>query len=233
MGKRDSEIPAVPTDNPEHKLADILQEHGEKMLYGAGILLVLVLALIYFVLGRDDSTVADLIRADREVAAFQQGTPAVSLDTLQQLIKNDRALEEKYAADLAQFWITEGNYQEALPWVKEAKGYHPLKLLPRYKSFADATLEASRGRLEESLEQSEQLKSQLADREENSALSTLNLVRIAFLHQALNKAEEELAAWEEVLSDKEGEEMLASIRDGSLTMKDYIDERVNTLKNTL
>src|ERR1700733_2141017 len=198
-----------------NSLVQWVTENPKFFLYLCLALLVLFLIIIRWTTGNWFKTESDYIKAESDFASLKQlpiedktGTQARILSSLKEIINVHPELHSKYDAEIAQILIARGKPSEDVIFVTNSFEHSPnleSSSLNFYKEFSKTTLLIEEGQYEKALQRALALKQDLINKAQETqetgtrfrnGLFAYNLLRIAFLRQQLNDAEE-LATWQE------------------------------------
>ena len=220
----------------EHQIREFLHQYGSTILYAA---LGLVAAIaVFFQLTRttEASSLRDYIQADSVYTRFDNAPAdevAGAFEPLQQLMTKHPDLLQKYEGKTAQAMIAKGQAASAGTYIDDSLRRLEVEGLPLYHDYSETTLLIANGNYEDAYERASALHGQLADlfeTPESEPLFAFNLLRLATLQQQLGLAAEEQSSWKEILAYGESANavsaMLEHIREGRLTLKSYINNRL-------
>ncbi len=234
--------------------AHFIMTHGNKILWGLILLLLLFVAISRFSSNRMIHAQNDFLQAEYYASVLQDSNQMdehkKAMDKLQEILSRRKDLQEKYFGVLAQTYLNESNGQKAELFAKKTFLSLEEKSLPFYKAYAETSLLIGENKLDMALERAKNLKELLIAKQEadkNDSYPLLfgfNLIRIAYLHQSLHQQSEELHAWEEVetyLNNIQASEANSKttpspqaliskhFQEGEISFKRYIEERKKSL----
>ncbi len=147
------------------------------------------------------------------------------------LLKKYPEYQSKYDALIAQRYLRMDEYQKAFPFAQKALQRVKEKS-PYFIHFSETSLLIANHSYKEALEKAEALKKDLQQDpliNEDSALFTLNLLRIADLQHHL-EMKSELASLEELLDQsKKHQPLFSAFQKNQANLSDYLSYRKNTM----
>ncbi len=232
-----------------------LSDHGKNLLW---ILLAgfLTFLLIYRLTGGSKNGVEqDYFKAENDFASIRKAKDSKSqleeLNKFTALLMKRPELQSKYDGMVAQLLLDEGDLKQGEFFAERTLSRVSKNHLPLYVDYAKTSLVISNGKYEEALTQAEALKKEMISQNENpdktkefgDVLYLFNLLRIAMLHQHLNRNAEELNAWEEfkkapvqssehayVVNPEVFENFAKHLQEGKASIFNYIEAREKALK---
>ncbi|MCB1135037.1 MAG: hypothetical protein KDK78_02110 [Chlamydiia bacterium] len=223
--------------------AQWLESNG-RLVAGIGILLAVFLVFGFrYYSGQRINSEHDYLSAVLSFEKIQRATTVdeAALQSLQGLIATHPELKAKYEGALTQELIKGGDFSAADRLGTDVLQRLGDDLAKPYAAFSHASLALCREDTERALSMAQGLAQRLDEGkvdEQTLALHTYNLIRIAMLQQALEKKNEELAAWAAVQtwislvqntgSPKSQQLMSAVLRtlqEGSVSLEAYIEHR--------
>ncbi len=232
----DAAVHPKPSIFDEHQIREFLHRYGSTILY-AGLGLAFAIA-IFFQLTRttEAGSLKDYIRADYTYSQFVKAPAdesAAALEPLQKLMDRHPDLRQKYEGKVAQTLIGKDQVSAAQIYIDDSLTRLEKENLPVYHDYTETTLLIASGNYEDAYEHASALHSRLADMfetPENEAIYAFNYLRLASLQQQLGLKAEEQSSWKQILAYGEGDnafgQMLSHIREGRLTLKSYINNRL-------
>lgn len=228
------------------------------ILLGLIILFILIYKTGSYRSSRSES---DYFMAEKEyqkiLKSMQDGEKNDSLkssfESLQKILKNSPSLASKYEGVLTEAYIIDENNKEALLYGKNVLSRVKKNNLPYYNNFSEITLLIANNELENSLEESLILKTNLEKEKEKDEQSfsylekiyAYNLLRIPFLQQKLEKYEEALSSWQkldeylylsksETIYFQESKNLLENLFSSEkISLKNYIQNQINAFEKPI
>jgi len=149
-----------------------------------------------------------------------------AFEKLEEELTKHPEMASKFGARIAHELLAKGQVEMAEPFAQGVFN-RVFKQTPEHTAFSEGSLLIQKGEFTQALQQSVALSERL---DQSSLLYGFNLVRIASLFRALNDADQELAALEDLEGyieshEKEANLLTRCFQEGSLTLSDYISER--------
>jgi len=172
-----------------------------------------------------------------------------SLKNLSVILQKYPALHSKYDGKIAQTLINKNQIDKAAPFVNATLQRTSKDSFANYSQFSKITMLIGANQNQQALELSTALKNQLLTEKQNELskggddfLFAINLLRIAFLEQAIGSEANEVKAWQDwALYSKTNSSIQPNFdakafasaaqlfSDGEVSLADYIDSRLKTL----
>lgn len=208
---------------------------------GLAFVLGLFVLVVYY---QTEPTPESYALAEEAVSKWQTSGDEIAYQEMRQALKKTPALEQKYAAFIAQKLFAQDRLSEALQFAH--KSLKPIEVeAPFYASYGETSILIEKGSYQAALERSVVLRETMRNAVDFSRvigdhpvggalLFAHNLLRIACLQKELHNKPGEKAAWEELevfLKDKQILESLVfqSFREKGLDLSSYIIERKKLL----
>ncbi len=238
------------TDIEPNSLYDWALEHGSKLIYGAIIALVLLIAILWFSYGSTARSESQFFETASVYTSLQNGNKE-ALPKISALLMQTPELQAQYDGLIAQTLLNQRNVEEARPFANRTFERTSKDSLPMYQNYAETTLLISSGDHATALKRAQTLQSQMLEefnetktRSFGDALFAFNLMRIAILQQLNGQPEAETLTWTEwkhyALADQsvKGHNVDKRIFDklqnelhvGNVTLANYIESRTKPTK---
>lgn len=238
----------------EHPFMDWISKHGKNIFY----VFLTAFSLLFIMslwLSRSTSEAAvDYQNANRYFQQFEKQAAGSaiheeSLANLNSILEKNPNLHSKYDGQIAQTLINRNQIDKAMPFVNATLQRTSKDSIANYSQFSKITTLIGASQNQQALEQSVALKLQLLDRKQKELsqegddfLFAINLLRIAFLQQAIGAQADEINAWQDwaqysnvsssVQPNFDAKAFASAAQlfsDGNVSLADYIDSRLKTL----
>lgn len=238
----------------EHPFMEWISKHGKNILYGLLAVLCLLFVIFLWLSQGSAEAAVDYKNATVYFQQFEKvtNTPASqeeNLENLNKILAKYPDLHSKYDGKIAQTLINRNQIEKATPFVNATLLRTRADGLEKYSDFSKITLLISTSQNKEALELSKTLQSKMISekqkglsQEGDDLVFAINLLRIAFLQQAIGNVDEETKAWQDWMNysslnsaiepkfDTKAFASAASIfTDGNISLTDYINSRIQTL----
>lgn len=227
----------ISEDLSENPFVDWLSANKGPILICLAVLLTLLVFASRFISSRTLNAEADYLQSQVLFSEFQKHgadlTESNSLPKLEAILSRHSDLHAKYDGLIAQELIIDGAPDKASSFAETSFQRTANDGIGYYHDYAKASLLVSEGHYDQALIDAQQLKTKMdQDTSHNfgNLLYMANLVRLAMLHQATNKAADELAAWKVVEDYLKNNGDYSLFGEGQFTLNDYIKERMKTLQ---
>lgn len=238
------EIELIPGSPLLFKLADWFSQHGQKMIYGAVVVvLVLIVGLVW---SQQRKGASEKAYVDAEVSynnffrlASEQADPANDQPflTLKDILKDHLELGPRYDGAIAQVFLRVGAMDPALIYGDKALKRLAAENFPSFEEFSKTSLLIVQGSDQEALKRALFLQKKMIEAGSTDVLTLFNQIRLAMLYGRLGNKDEEIKAWNQwdqwVTTNPSAAQALADgFKTGKVTLADYIAARKKNLGYT-
>ena len=226
-------------ESGDNALLDWLSAYKQYILLSILVLFGIIVLTYRFVSAHTLKAEGDFLQAQMDFSRFQNvngnNTAAQTLENLTKLetiLTTYPELQAKYDALIAQTLIIDQDPNQASTFAERTFKRVKNESIELYHRFAQTSLLISEGKYEQALLETEQLQKsfETAPAEEfGTTLTTFNLIRLAFLYQHLNKKNEEIQIWNQLMSSQSTPEIRSILQqlfnEGNVLLNSYIDAR--------
>jgi len=176
-----------------------ISQYGKMLALGIAALFVLCIVLLYSGANSSYNAAASYVKAEQAFQKFQDSPNKETLQTVNSYLAQSD-LQTKYDGSIAETLLIQKNLQAAQPYVDRTFQRVSSFQIPEYLSFAKTTPVIISDQPKTALKEAVTLKETLLTQPTDSSkdiLFAFNLLRIAFLEQAIGSPQDELMAWQE------------------------------------
>ncbi|MFZ0565430.1 MAG: hypothetical protein WAM28_04520 [Chlamydiales bacterium] len=167
----------------------------------------------------------DFIVVSQIFDRFYSGEPLSneSIEATENVLKRHPELYPKYAPMLAATFFAQQKSSKARPYAESTIDHVKDNLPPFYRDYAKTSLLITEEMYEQAFIQAQQLNTELKNQTEDyNTLYLMNLVRLVFLADKLNRQESKKEAWQQLQQQPGYASIKPLFQEGQLSLTDYL-----------
>lgn len=243
MAKKKLEIALEPHPWEDSTFVEWISRYMKEILYGLGILAIALFFLFRFFNASQTQAENQFLQAEDLGAKLNDPFQVEdTINTLQPLLKKHPELYQKYDGPIAQSLLLISKPQEAIPYMERNFSRVSTMESTHHQKSQEITKLVSQNQIEQAYQKGLMLKEEMkAEASQFAHLYLYNLVRLAFMEQALGLKKQEAQSWQDFLNiSKKGslipqqtyDEFVEAWSMNGISLINYIQDRQKKLKKT-